>query len=78
MVIWYIVDKTRITCLPVIKHSFDTIAVVSTDKEWCSIDSSKFKCWKPVQPPQIGYIIGIVVFLVLLKDCLVFSGLSKL
>ena len=42
----YQVEKMAVTCLPMFRHLFDAIIVVSTDKEWCgSVDG---KCWKLV------------------------------
>ena len=53
------------TCLPMIGHLCDISIVTSLDKS-CSIDLSKFNCWKLLET-----VAEIVVFVVL-----VLTGLS--
>ena len=44
----YYVEKTTMTCSLMIGHLFDAIIIASTYKS-CSIDPSKYKCWKVSQ-----------------------------
>ena len=56
LMVTYYVKKTTITCLPMIRHLFDTIIAVSADVKSGGIDPSKYNCWKQV-PATITFLV---------------------
>ena len=50
----YYIGKLTMTCLPMIRHFYDTIIVVSADKETGSNVPSKYKYWEVLETAKMS------------------------